>query len=377
MAYFKLGFSLLSGLLAAALQASSVAAQEKNVRFFSGASTLGTVERLVTGFDKSIKAEILSDLDGNRIIYEFCSAPNYEQKILIIARRMSHSEMKKCEHAANDGAGLVGFQFASLILGLGSNSSSLVFDATPKMLYLAIADYVPRSAVDKSNLPITKRINLLSDNLDNYIHNPFRTWRDIDASLPDIEIHFILPEAGSSRILFDSQILEVGCRNFKEVKEIFSAELRRKICTNFRREGVVTITKGAAFGAANQNAKNNLLGVSQPAIGLLFPEHLHGEGITPLTINGMSPVTPNFDHFNFQLRRDVSVYFFEQGVFGKGPSQEASPTALALKYLMSEQVIGPEGQFVKDGFLIIDPKERQKFRHIIHTSRGSSNIGVD
>ena len=250
--------------------------------------------------------------------------------------------MKKCEHTANDGAGLVGFQFASLILGLGSNSSSLVFDATPKTLYLASADYVPRSAVDKSNLPITTRINLLSDNFDNFVHNPFRTWRDIDASLPDIKIHFVLPEAGSARIMFDSQILEVGCRHFKEVKEIFSAQLRNKICTNFRREGVVTITKGAAFGAANQNAKNNLLGVSQPALGLLLPEHLHGEGITPITINGMSPVT-----------------------------------ASALTYLMSERVIGPEGEFVKDGFLIINPKERQKFRHIIHTSRGSSNIGVD
>ena len=370
MTYSKPRIFLLSGLLAAALQASSVAAQEKNLTLFVGASAVKTVEDLMPGLNKSLKPEIVTNMDGNRVISSFCGIPHGDQKVLILSRKMSRSEMQKCE---KDQGGFIGLQIASFILGLASNSPSLAFDASPKIIYLGLADEVPRSAVSKSNLSLSTRLKLLEETSDSFIHNPFRTWRDIDASLPDVEINFILPEAGTARLILDGRIMEAGCRGFKEVGKIFTAEMRIRTCTKLRKDGPITITKGVAF----LDAKKVLLAAKKPTLALVPHLDLRSGGLTVLSMKGKSPLAADFDAVNFTIRRDTSIYVFEQAVFGKGPSQEASATAAYLTYFLSDRVIGPGGALVEAGFYALDQKERQDIQAIIPKMRGLGNMGVN
>ena len=371
MLSLKRGSFLLSGLFAAALQASPAVAQEKTLAVFTGPSLAKTVEALATEFNgkKVAEAEVVSN-ETQRVIKAFCEGQTEEQKVLIISRKLSLSEMQRCE---KDGASLMGIQLVRYILGLASNSPSLAFDANPKTIYLGIVDEVPRSAIAGSNLPARKRLELLNATSDSFITNPFRTWRDIDASLPDIEINFVAPDGGSPKVILDARLLEAGCRGFAEIKKIFVPENRIRTCTLYRQDGHVTFTEGATF----LEATKDLLAAKKPTIGFVRHADLRLGGVTPLTLKGVDPLDPNFNPKTFATRQGTSVYFFVQTVYGKGPSKEASPSASFLTALLSEPVIGPEGAFVKAGFYAQNQKERQDVRAVLRSVRGLGAMGVN
>jgi len=362
---------LLSGLLAAALQASSAIAQEKKLDVFVGPSVLSSAEAIASTFKATIaaKVEVVSN-ETPRIIKAFCDAPTEEQKVLIISRKLTRSEMERCE---KDEAQLVGVQLVQYLLALSSNSPSLAFNASAKTIYLGLAQDVPRSAIYESNLPARKRTELLTATSDDFLANPFGKWRDIDASLPDVEINFLLPDSGTPKFILNAQLLENGCRDFKEVKKIFVAEDRIRTCTLYRHDGKVAFTDGSLF----LDATKDLLAAKTPTIGFVRHADLKRGEVTPLSLNGVNPLELNFNLKDFSTRQSLSAYFFSPAVYGKGPSSEATPTASFVTSLLSDQVIGPEGTFVKAGFYPQNEKERQDVRAFLRSVRGLDNMGVN
>ncbi|NDA45796.1 MAG: hypothetical protein EBY21_00665 [Alphaproteobacteria bacterium] len=355
--------------MATALQVSCLAAEEDGLTVFIGPSLLKTYQSVAPQFETLSKAEVNSD-ETPRTIKAFCEAPREDQKLLIISRKLSLNEMRNCE---KEEARMVGLQLSQYLIAPASNSSSLAFDLDAKTFYLAIAEEVPRSAIAASNLPSRKRSELLNSTADALIHNPFVTWRDIDASLPNIEINLLVPDGGTAKIIVDKRLLEAGCRGFNEIKRIFVAEARIRTCTQYRADDHVVFTDGALF----LDSRMDLLLAKKPTIGFIRYPELLGGGVTPLKLNGTTPLDLKFNAKKYPASESISIYFFTQAVFGKGPSQEATPTGSSLAELLSEEMIGPEGAFQKGGFFPLNQKERNDLRAILRTVRGLGAVGVN
>ncbi len=368
MVYLKPVKYLLGGLLAAALQVSCAAAEEDGMTVFIGPSLLKIYQNIAPQFEALSKAEVISD-ETPRTIKAFCEAPPEDQKLLIISRKLSINEMRNCE---KEEAKMMGLQLSQYLIAPASNSPTLEFNLDSKTIYLAITEVVPRSAISASNLPSKKRNELLSSTSDGFIHNPFVKWRDIDAGLPDVEINLLVPDGGTAKVIVDKQLLEAGCRGFTEIKRIFVAADRIRTCTLYREDGHVSFTDGSLF----LDSRMDLRLATKPTIGFIRYPELLGGGVTPLTLNGTTPLDLKFNSKKFAANESISIYFFTQTVYGKGPSQEATLTELSLSDLVSEEMIGPEGAFQKAGFYPLNQKDRNDLRGIVRKVLGLGNMGM-
>ena len=367
MVYLKRTKYLFGGLLAVALQVSCAAAEEDGLTVFIGPSLLKTYQNIAPQFEALSKAEVIS-YETPRTIKAFCEAPPEDQKLLIISRKLSMNEMRNCE---KDEAKMMGLALSQYLIAPASNSPTLEFNLDSKLIYLAITEVVPRSAVSASNLPSKMRNELLSSTSDAFIHNPFVKWRDIDAGLPDVEINFLLPDGGTAKVIVEKKLLEAGCRDFNEIKRIFVAADRISTCTLLREDGHVSFTDGTLF----LDSRMDLRLATKPTIGFVRYPELLGGGVTPLTLNGTTPLDLKFNSKKFAANESVSIYFFTQTVYGKGPSQEATLTELSLSDLTSEEMIGPEGAFQKAGFYPLNQNNRNDLRVLIRKVRGLDTIG--
>ncbi len=362
---------LLSGFLIAALHAgAAMAADENRVTVYPGPTVVKTMQMVASDFNKKNvpQVDVLTP-DPARLIKSFCEAPEDAQKLLILSRKLTWAEMNNCEKSGE----LMGLFLARFILAPVSNTSAVSFNITRKNIYLGIADQVPRSAVAESNLPARQRFELLSATSDSFLVNPFRTWNEIEADLPDVEINFIAPDGGTPKLILDSKVLEAGCRGFKEVKTIFAAEDRTRVCTLYRPDGRVTLTDGWRF----EDATKDLLASTKPTIAFVRLDSLNSEGITPLRWRGVTALDADFKPEEFAMRQETSVYFFSGAVRGNESESKITPTAAFLTELFSESVVGPFGAFKKNGFYVLSIKDRMDARAILRRVRGLGESGVN
>ena len=360
---------ILGIFLAASLQVNSSHAEEDRMTILVGPSLYKTIQNVSSQFESFADAEITSD-ETPRIIKSFCASASEEQKLLIISRKLSLNEMRKCE---KEEAKMIGLNLNKYLIAPASNSPSLTPDLDPKTIYLAIAENVPRSAISDSNLSSRKRGDLLASTSDDFIHNPFMKWRDIDASLPDVEINLLIPDGGTAKTIFDAKILEAGCRGFKEVKLIFSAVTRIRTCTQYRTDDHVSFTEGALF----QDSRMDLLLSKKPTVGFVRYPELLGGGVLPLRLNGATPNDLKFNSKTFPAAESISIYFFAETIAKNNSEQNTSLTASILKELVSEEMIGPEGAFSKAGFYPLTQTERSDLRSVLRNLRDVGKIGVN
>jgi phosphate transport system substrate-binding protein len=70
------------------------------------------------------------------------------------------------------------------------------------------------------------------------VPNPYRRWRDIDPSLPDLPIRVIGPAATSGKIdTLENAVMEESCRSQPEIAAISDPAERRRICVTLRTDG--------------------------------------------------------------------------------------------------------------------------------------------
>ena len=117
--------------------------------------------------------------------------------IVAIPRQMARREYNQCvENGVIDIVELpIGFDALVLVARKGDP----VFNLTPRAIYFALAGVIP---VD-----------------DEFVPNPAKRWRDLDARLPDLEINVLGSENGTSINAFFKEIfMEGGCRGLRQFK---------------------------------------------------------------------------------------------------------------------------------------------------------------
>ncbi len=91
-------------------------------------------------------------------------------------------------------------------------------DFTIEQIWLGLARQVPRNG--------------------QLVANPYQRWNEVDASLPNWPIEVMGPPPTSgTRDAFVELVMDVGCKNFAEIKAVSDAKARAQACSAIREDG--------------------------------------------------------------------------------------------------------------------------------------------
>jgi phosphate transport system substrate-binding protein len=267
----------------------------------------------------------------------FCQGvgPQYTD-IANASRRIKAGEIADC--AKNGVKDIVEVKIGFDGIVMANSKVSPTYKLTRQQVYMALAKQVPDPA-----------------NPNKLIDNPYKSWNDIDKSLPAVRIEVLGPPPTSgTRDAFAELMLEKGCESFSWLKELKGVDEKRfqRVCTQIREDGAY-IEAGE-----NDNLIVQKLEANPKAIGIFgysFLEEnlnkLHGS-----IIEGKEPTFENISSGAYPVSR--SLYFYvKKAHVGVIPGM-----AEFLAEFTSEKAIGDEGYLADKGLIPLPKAQRDQVR---------------
>ena len=328
--------SIATTLLAGAAQAQ----QARDYISIAGSSTVfpfssAVAEQFGRGSKfKTPKVESVGTGGGLKL---FCQGlgPQYTD-IANASRRIKASEVADCDKNGVKEIVEVKIGFDGIVLA--NSKQSPTYKLTRQQVYMALAKQVPDPASP------TKLVD-----------NPYKTWSDIDKSLPNVKIEVLGPPPTSgTRDAFAELALEKGCEAFPWLKEMKGVDEKRfkRVCTQIREDGAY-IEAGENDNLIVQKLEANpkALGV----FGYSFLEEnlnkLHGS-----LIEGMEPTFENIAAGDYPVSRSLYVYVKKAHV-GVIPGMQEF-----VAEFTSEKAVGEEGYLADKGLIPLPKAQREKVR---------------
>lgn len=243
------------------------------------------------------------------------------------SRSMKKSEFDTC--VKNGVTDILEIKIGFDGLTIAENKNGPLSSLTKKQVYLALAKTIPVNG--------------------QMVSNPNKTWKDVDASLPNDKIEVLGPPPTSgTRDSFLELFMEQGC----ELEN-------KKQCHAIREDG--------AFVEAGENdnliaqklvSNKNALGI----FGYSFLEE-NSDKIKGLAIDGVKPSFETIATDKYTAARPLFVYVKKQHL-GAIPGIKE----FAEEYV-SEKAIGEEGYLVDRGLVSLDKKDLVKSRNDVKTMK--------
>ncbi len=220
---------------------------------------------------------------------------------------------------------------------LAKQKKSQPMPLTIKHLFLALAKRVPVGGVLKDN--------------------PYHTWKEIDASLPDkkIEVYGPPPTSGT-RDAFVEIVMEKGCESYPEFTNAFpDKEKRKKSCHLLREDG------GFIDAGENDNIIVQKLMGNPDALGIFGYSFLL-ENMSLVQASAIEGITPEFENIakgTYPIARSLYVYLKKQHL----------GVVLGLKEffieLTSPEAMGDDGYLPDAGLIPLLPDEQLGVRKVV------------
>jgi phosphate transport system substrate-binding protein len=215
----------------------------------------------------------------------FCSGVGMDYPDMANASRtIKDSEVELCaKHGVKDVTELkIGYDGIVLANARSSESYAL----TRRSLFLALAREVPRDG--------------------KWIANPYTRWREIDASLPDVAITLYGPPPSSgTRDAFVELVMEAGCKQVPEMKQLEPDEKTlKKRCSAMREDGVF-VEAGEDDNLIVQKLINN-----PAALGVFGYSFLESNAalVKANPIDGVAPHYDSIEAGDYKVARSLYVY---------------------------------------------------------------------
>jgi len=152
----------------------------------------------------------------------FCAGVGVEHPdITNASRAIKQSELEQC--AANGVKDVVEVKIGYDGISVGHSKSAADVNFTRKELFLALAKEVPDPKGG-----------------DKLVANPYRTWKDVNASLPATKIEVLGPPPTSgTRDAFVELVMEKGCSEFDFIQAMKKSDKKafKAICHTLREDG--------------------------------------------------------------------------------------------------------------------------------------------
>jgi phosphate transport system substrate-binding protein len=256
------------------------------------------------------------------------------------SRRIKKSELANC--IANGVTEVIevkiGYDGIVIANDIGAESIAL----TRRDIFLAMAKHVP------------------GERPGDLIENPHRTWRDVNPSLPGIDIEVLGPPPTSgTRDTFVELAMEGGCRSFGWVAGLEETDYPayRSLCHTFREDGAF-VEAGENDNLIVQKLQTNPIAVG--IFGFNFLDQ-NPEKVKAASIDG---VLPTFDAIHdgiYPVSRPLYFYVKKAHV-------DVIPGMRGfLQEFTSERAWGDEGYLSDRGLIPLDRDERYEIASLVRS----------
>ena len=224
----------------------------------------------------------------------------------------------------------VGFDGIAIALKKGSTPINLKREE----LWLALAAQVPQNG--------------------QLVANPYKSWKQINASLPDWKIEVMGPPPTSgTRDAFVELVMDEGCKKFPEIKAISDKKAQAAACSKMREDG--------AFIEAGENdnlivqrlasGQTGLMGI----FGFSFLEE-NADKLVGAKVEGVEPTFETIADSSYPVSRPLFVYIKKAHV-GVVPGMKEY-----LAEYISDRAMGKGGYLEKKGLVAMPKAELEKVR---------------
>ena len=249
------------------------------------------------------------------------------------SRRIKTSEVERCAENGVTDITEVKIGFDGIVIANARSAEQ--FAITLQQLFLALAKDVPLDG--------------------GMVANPYRSWSDIDSSLPAVKIEVLGPPPTSgTRDAFVELAMEGGCKTFPDIKALKKEDKRqyKTICHSIREDG--------AFVEAGEN--DNLivqkLKANPSALGIFgygFLEQ-NRDKVQGSTIDGVEPDFDTISDGSYPVSR--SMYFYvKKAHVGVIPGIDEY-----IATFTDEDAWGPYGYLADKGLIPLPDEDREAVR---------------
>jgi len=326
--------SIVFASFAVALAAAGAAEAREQIRIV-GSSTVFPFSTAVAeqfGRGTDFKTPVVESTGSGGGMKLFCAGVGVEHPdITNASRRIKPSEYETC---TKNGITMTEVQIGFDGIVLANDKSAPRFELTKRQIFLALAKRVPTGANEE------------------LVDNPFKTWSDVDPSLPDSEIEVLGPPPTSgTRDAFLELAMEEGAESFDSLKKLSEAdETAYKLVAHGIREDGRFIEAGE-----NDNLIVQKLEANPAALGIFGFSFLdqNADKLQGSVIDGVEPSFENIASGDYAVSRSLYYYVKNEHV-GVIPGIEEF-----VKEFTSEKAWGEEGYLVDKGLIPLPEDARE------------------
>jgi len=330
---------LIAAALSAALATSAYAAGRNTISVVGSSTVYPFATVVAERFGKKTsfstpKIEATGSGGGMKL---FCNGVGLNTPdITNASRRIKKSEFDKCQNNGVKEIVEVHIGFDGIAVANSKKAGQL--QLTRKDLFLALADQVPNP-----------------DGSESLVKNPYQTWEQVNASLPNIKIEVIGPPPTSgTRDAFAELAMEGGCKTFGWIKAMKKSDksMYKSVCHTVREDGLY-IEAGENDNLIVQKLDNNpnALGI----FGFSFLEQ-NDDKVQGSIIEGKSPEFETIADGSYPISRPL--YFYVKKVH-----MDSIPGIKEfLAEFTSEGAMGDDGYLLDKGLIPLSSDERMALR---------------
>jgi phosphate transport system substrate-binding protein len=270
----------------------------------------------------------------------FCSGVGVQYPdVANASRAIKQTEVDACKKAGVTDIIEVKVGYDGIVVA--SSIKGKPYKLTRKDVYLALAKQIPDPA-----------------NPTALINNPYKTWKQVNSSLPDEKIEVLGPPPTSgTRDAFVELVMQSGCSSYAWIKSLKDVDESRfkKVCDSIREDGAYV------EAGENDNLIVQKLEANPKALGVFGYSFLE-ENISQLqgaTIDGVSPTFDNIASSKYPVSRPLFIYVKKAHV-GVIPGLREFVTEF-----VSERSMGGDGYLADKGLVPMPASELAKVRSAV------------
>ena len=329
---------ILSAALVGAVFAQGHDAQAREQISVVGSSTVFPFATTVAerfGRSTNFKTPVVESTGSGGGLKLFCAGVgDNHPDIANASRRIKKTEVQKCASNGVNEITEIKIGYDGIVIAQSKKAAHL--NLTLKDIFLALAKDVP-AGEGKTQA------------------NPYKTWKDVNASLPAVKIEVMGPPPTSgTRDAFAELALEGGCKQISWIKALKKKDKKayKSLCHTVREDGAY-IEAGE-----NDNLIVQKLEANKDALGIFGYSFLdqNADKVQGTTIDGVDPTFENIADGAYPVSRALFFYVKKAHV-GK-----VAGIAEFLNEFTSDKAWGEEGYLTDKGLIPMPEAERKSFR---------------
>ena len=252
------------------------------------------------------------------------------------SRRIKKSEYDKCQN--NGVTDIVEVHIGFDGIAVANSKKSEQLKLSRKDLFLALAQKVPNPDGSKT-----------------LVENPYKTWKQVNAALPDTAIEVLGPPPTSgTRDAFAELAMEGGCKKFDFIKAMKKSDKKayKGICHTVREDGpYIEAGENDNLIVQKLDKNPNALGI----FGFSFLEQ-NDDKVQGSLVEGKAPEFETIADGSYPISRPL-YFYVKKAHMDSIPGMDAY-----LKEFTSESAMGEDGYLLDKGLIPLSDGERDMLR---------------